>query len=543
MSDIVKKIISDPQIIESPTKISLNSPEIETVSILIREGSFFAKDQKIGKYTYKNNSNSVNSSQNKISKPIMITAPFYGKLLKYNQEERELILERCKHESFYYNLCTKCSFDKSKELTEVPTENYQKYSSLHPFLTFSLDKAKKEEMNIVKKYLNAKKLILLLDLDNTILHTCPFQITKDEFIYLKNQYDDYVSLVGIRREFDPMTYDKIVVKFRPHLKEFFQALSDKYEIYTYTHGTKEYASGIIQYINSKMGEDSLSLDRLIARENGIIESKTIKKVFPTTENMVIILDDRVNVWTENDENLINCHPYTFFYDELYNNIKEKFIEKDYDNSLFSIMNILLYVQREFYDYYEKNKDVKSVKDIIREKMQSILKGRSFVCSGIFNKNDDITITPIYNQIKKMGGELYKELEDKENIDFLLVPEYKKTKKLLFFEKNKKIMLQAGYIDLCYMFFFQLDYEDFIINEQKQKIEFFDLIVIFEKNKENIKKFYSSNSETNNSTAISNNTNIEDKRNDANNLTKTEEKKEIQTINKEEKDEKNKNNEG
>ena len=94
-----------------------------------------------------------------------------------------------------------------------------------------------------------------------------------------------------------------------------------------------------------------------------------------------------------------------------------------------------------------------------------------------------------------------------------------------------------------MFFFQLDYEDFIINEQKQKIEFFDLIAIFEKNKENIKKFYSSNSETNNSTAISNNTNIEDKRNDANNLTKTEEKKETQTINKEEKDEKNKNNEG
>ena len=259
--------------------------------------------------------------------------------------------------------------------------------------------------------------------------------------------------------------------------------------------------------------------------------------------MVIILDDRVNVWTENDENLINCHPYTFFYDELYNNIKENFIEKDYDNSLFSIMNILLYVQREFYDYYEKNKDVKSVKDIIREKMQSILKGRSFVCSGIFNKNDEITITPIYNHIKKMGGELYKELEDKENIDFLLVPEYKKTKKLLFFEKNKKIMLQACYIDLCYMFFFQLDYEDFIINEQKQKIEFFDLIAIFEKNKENIQKFYSSNSETNNITAISNNTNIENKGSDAKNLTKTEEKKETQIINKEEKDEKNKNNEG
>ena len=37
------------------------------------------------------------------------------------------------------------------------------------------------------------------------------------------------------------------------------------------------------------------MDRLIARENNIIESKRITKIFPTTDNIVDILDDRRGV--------------------------------------------------------------------------------------------------------------------------------------------------------------------------------------------------------------------------------------------------------
>ena len=47
MSDLVKKLISDPNITEAPTKISLNAPEIDKVTLILREGSYFSKDQKI----------------------------------------------------------------------------------------------------------------------------------------------------------------------------------------------------------------------------------------------------------------------------------------------------------------------------------------------------------------------------------------------------------------------------------------------------------------------------------------------------------------
>lgn len=489
MSDLVKQIISEPKISEGITKISLNAPEIDKVTLILREGAYFSKEQKIAKYTYKESSSKSNNSNGGFQKPIPISAPFYGRLVKFNKEEKELILEKCNHDSFYFNLCTKCNYDKSKD-KDTNNDNYQTYSSLHPFLTFSLDKAKKEEMNIVKKYLVSKKLILLLDLDNTILHTCPLSITKEEFEPLKAQYNEYLALVGIRREFDPMTYDKIIIKFRPYLKEFLTMLSDKYEIYTYTHGTKEYATGIIQYVNQEMVKESLSVDRLIARENGIIQSKTIKKVFPTTENMVVILDDRPTVWTENDDNLINCFPYTFFNDDTNTNNVIKYWEKEYDNALYSIMKVLEYVHKEFYRYYDEKKEIRSVKEIIKEKMHSIFNGMSFVCSGIFNKNQDYAVTPLNFKIQKMGGVLYKELEDKEDIDCLLISEYKKTKKVCYFEKNNKLTLFANYIDYCYKLFAKLNYEDFIISEQKQKIEFIDENELMNKNKESIDAFYS-----------------------------------------------------
>ena len=53
MSDLVKKLISDPNITEAPTKISLNAPEIDKVTLILREGSYFSKEQKIEKYTCK----------------------------------------------------------------------------------------------------------------------------------------------------------------------------------------------------------------------------------------------------------------------------------------------------------------------------------------------------------------------------------------------------------------------------------------------------------------------------------------------------------
>ena len=96
------------------------------------------------------------------------------------------------------------------------------------------------------------------------------------------------------------------------------------------------------------------------------------------------------------------------------------------------MHILNYVHCEFYDYYSKFQIRKHVKTIIKEKMNSIFSGMSFVCSNLFKKeetNDELKFKRIINSF---SGEYYKELNDK--INCLLVREFQKTDKVMIFVK-------------------------------------------------------------------------------------------------------------
>ena len=234
------------------TKISLNEPEIDKIEFLLLEGKYFQKNKKIAQYWVKTEEKGMDPQL----KSYYVYAPFYGKFTKYEKDTKTIILEKCPHDSFYLDLCTKCNYNKSNgddSDYEKANKNFAKkthnYSSLDSCLTFTEEMAKKEEISKVNKYLSSKKLILLLDLDNTIIHTCGLEnINQEEYKNLKEQYKEYISYISIRSNIT-FTYKKILVKFRPYLKELLNFIQDKYEIFTYTHGTKDYATGIIEYIN------------------------------------------------------------------------------------------------------------------------------------------------------------------------------------------------------------------------------------------------------------------------------------------------------
>jgi FCP1-like phosphatase family protein len=267
-------------------------------------------------------------------------------------------------------------------------------------------------------------LILLLDLDNTILHSSPLDISKEEYDKLKLIYDWEIAAIAIKHPINPKIKQRVVLKLRPGLREFLESISEKYEIYTYTHGTKDYATEIMSYINRSLDKTYLSIEKLIARESLTnIEHKTIKKVFPTTEDMVVIVDDRRDVWVENKHNLINLKPYVFFYDERLLKIKEKYLTKDEDNVLYSIRKFLEYTNSIFYSYFQLNNSRLDVKEIIEIKMDTILNGLNFTCSGIFLRNEDTFNTWINYQIDRLGGILWDNYEDDE-VDIVLTQEFK-----------------------------------------------------------------------------------------------------------------------
>ena len=119
-----------------------------------------------------------------------------------------------------------------------------------------------------------------MDLDNTILHSLDsrIKISQEEFNELKQKYTKNIFVITLKNSANKNS--NIIIKFRNHIESFFEIVSAKYEIFTYTHGTKEYASKIIEYVNKNF-VSGLSTEKLIARKynkDNSIEDKTFKNV-------------------------------------------------------------------------------------------------------------------------------------------------------------------------------------------------------------------------------------------------------------------------
>jgi TFIIF-interacting CTD phosphatase-like protein len=212
------------------------------------------------------------------------------------------------------------------------------------------------------------------------------------------------------------------IKFRPLLKEFFESILDKYVIFIYTHGTTTYAEAIIDYINSSLNYNYLSKDNLVAREtNDHKEIKSIKRIFPSFDDMVICIDDRTDVW-EDSKNLINIVPYFFFQDKHNFRIENKYIDQEKDLIFFSIEKLLNFLHSAFYYYYSKRNERYDVKNLLSKKLNSVFKNFNFLLSGLYNKNVDIYGTKQAYVIDLFGGHLLQEYG--EEIDIVITNEYK-----------------------------------------------------------------------------------------------------------------------
>ena len=556
-------------------KLNLDKPDLEKIIILKKEEIPFKKDETIAKYKLKGKEN-IN----------YIKSPIYGWIAKYEDDNKILILEKCKHEMFYVRTCTKCGYEKSEE----DKKDVKTYGFMNNDFSFSKEKAESLEKLKVENYLTSKKLILLLDLDNTILHCASVLIEKEQVKSLMEKYKLYLSKIPIKNALN--RYDGILIKFRPYLKTFLKNIKNKFEIFIYTQATKEYATGIIQYINKNFEEDILSTGRMIPRkidENGFAQNKSIKNVFPTQEKMVLIIDDNIDVWKESGNNFICIYPYRFFSekDKITNELfffngfdkkstKELFLKVEYDNVLFCITNLLLNVHRKFFKYYEKYNFMKSLGGITNDTLKLILLRKKFYYHLNFDKGDLITkkskiktkneieennnnekseITTKENgdnletekindnkdniiqnnkdnskevltetnkneegkekkskkysdemknkfknilkyKIQKLGGEIIEEEKDMFQADIFLTDFYDENdpiiKSIENYQEKKINIVHCHYIEICLMYFFHVKIEDFILSKENKYLKVLDLNKVFEKNKDDIVKFYGNN---------------------------------------------------
>ncbi|XP_078396050.1 RNA polymerase II subunit A C-terminal domain phosphatase isoform X1 [Cetorhinus maximus] len=213
-------------------------------------------------------------------------------------------LEGCSHPIVMKGLCAACGQDltqlqkkNGKQMVPLSTATVSMVHSV-PELMVSSEQAEqlgREDQQWLHKN---RKLVLMVDLDQTLIHTteqlCQKMSNKGIFHFQLGRGE-------------PMLHTRL----RPHCKEFLEKIAKLYELHVFTFGSRLYAHTIAGFLDP---EKKLFSHRILSRDECIDPySKTgnLRNLFPCGDSMVCIIDDREDVW-KFAPNLIAVKKYTYF---------------------------------------------------------------------------------------------------------------------------------------------------------------------------------------------------------------------------------------
>ena len=178
-------------------------------------------------------------------------------------------------------------------------------------LTISPAEAAKAEDEAKRRLLASRKLSLVVDIDLTIIQATVEPTVAEWQKDPDNPNHEAVKDVKsfLLRDDGPEKFRWYYIKLRPGLKEFLENVSKIYELHIYTMATRAYAKNIAQIIDP---DHKFFGDRILSRdESGSLHAKDLQRLFPVDTKMVVIIDDRADVWKWSP-NLVKVTPYNFF---------------------------------------------------------------------------------------------------------------------------------------------------------------------------------------------------------------------------------------
>ncbi|WFC98469.1 protein-serine/threonine phosphatase [Malassezia yamatoensis] len=239
-------------------------------------------------------------------------------------------MEECEHPIQVAGLCALCG----KEIDEEAFGE-QTFATLHSSASVKVSRAEAERIDreTTSRLLEQRKLALIVDLDQTIIHVTVDPTVREWAQDPSNpNWDALSDIVAFQLGADGKTLshspEKLhkehantfatqgdedgcwyFVKLRPGLSDFLASLAERFELHVYTMGTRSYADCICQIVDPT---GKLFGARILSRdENESIAQKSLARLFPINTSMVVIIDDRADVWSWS-ANLIKVDPYEFF---------------------------------------------------------------------------------------------------------------------------------------------------------------------------------------------------------------------------------------
>ncbi|RHZ63109.1 hypothetical protein CDV55_104940 [Aspergillus turcosus] len=307
---------------------SLHYP-ITVTSLLKQPGDTVERDEALFWYVYQTTVTEGDGLGNKVEVqrrfPTKFESTVDGEVVQWKIAKGDVIEEPldvveidepCAHEVQFGGLCAECGKDMTEATynTEVMDSTRAPIQMVHDntALTVSEKEATRVEEDAKRRLLANKKLSLVVDLDQTIIHATVDPTVGEWMEDKDNPNHEALSDVRAFQLVDDgpgMRGCWYYVKLRPGLESFLQNVSELFELHIYTMGTRAYAQHIAGIIDP---DRKLFGDRILSRdESGSLTAKNLQRLFPVDTKMVVIIDDRGDVWRWSP-NLIKVSPYDFF---------------------------------------------------------------------------------------------------------------------------------------------------------------------------------------------------------------------------------------
>ena len=264
---------------------------------------------------------------NKVHKALVSTceSTVEGKLLSWNISVGHVIQgpntplaeveEECTHSIQYGGMCVKCGKDLTTlDYTAALPETTRASTTVtpnHPALRISDEEAARSDEEAKSRLLARRKLSLVVDLDLTIIHASVDPTIQEWMDDENNPNHPAVKDVKVFDLYDEALQRNVsyYIKLRPNLYNFLEIVSHLYELHIYTMGTRSYAESIAKLVDPNK---KLFGERILSRTETPGEvSKNLRKLFPVDNRMVVIIDDRADVWNWSNY-LVRVQPFNFF---------------------------------------------------------------------------------------------------------------------------------------------------------------------------------------------------------------------------------------
>ncbi|CAF4549980.1 unnamed protein product [Rotaria sp. Silwood1] len=304
-------------------KFNLNK-SVQVTKVFVRENQRLTKNDSIF---------SMVDTHNPDGKKELFLSSILGTITKLYIHEWDILsygsiileYEECLHTITFKNLCCDCGANLNQLKDKIETissgngisdpSGDSSLSSLsatmRPVTTVSMEhtvpelritpEAEKYSIEERDRLLRERKLDLLVDLDQTLLHT-----TNSSHYY---PYSPDVIAYQLNTQSSQTFYTKL----RPGVKEFLTNLLPYYQFHIVTFGERLYAHTMAKLIDPNK---TFFYHRILSRNECFDPTRktaNLGALFPCGDSMVCIIDDREDVWNY-AKNLVHVKPYVWFKD-------------------------------------------------------------------------------------------------------------------------------------------------------------------------------------------------------------------------------------